>query len=223
MTTESHTAMFDCDFSVRQGAFLLEFAVRSTARALTLFGPSGSGKTTVLEVVAGLRTPVTGHVRIGGRLLFDAGGVNVAPSARRVGYVPQDALLFPHLGVRQNVMFARPRTPRFALPTIEAMLELGPLMNRGVQGLSGGERQRVALGRALYSGPDLLLLDEPLAAVDRTARARLVEALRDIRDQLGVPMVYVTHARDEALALGEHAIVLEGGRVVASGAPADAI
>jgi molybdate transport system ATP-binding protein len=215
--------MFDCDFALRQGGFVLEFAVRADARAVTLFGPSGSGKTTALEAVAGLRTPVTGHVRIGERVLFDAGRVNLAPSARRVGYVPQDALLFPHLGVRQNVVFARPRRERFALAAIERMLELGPLMDRTVHGLSGGERQRVALGRALYSGPDLLLLDEPLAAVDRAARTRLVEALRRIRDELGVPMLYVTHARDEALALGEHAVVLDEGRVVAAGPPAEVI
>jgi molybdate transport system ATP-binding protein len=213
--------MFDVDLSLRQGGFVLQFALTTEARAVTLVGPSGSGKTTVLEAVAGLRTPDRGRILVGGRRLFEAGKVDVPASARHIGYVPQDALLFPHLGVRENVTYARPRVPRFALATLETMLDLGPLMGRSVQRLSGGERQRVALGRALYSGPELLLLDEPLAAVDRTARAHLVEVLRGIRDGLHVPLMYVTHARDEAIALGEHAVVLDGGRVVAAGRPAD--
>jgi molybdate transport system ATP-binding protein len=212
---------FDCDFALAQGDFLLAFTLQARARAVALLGPSGSGKTTVLEAIAGLRRPSRGRIEIGDRLLFSDRGVDVAASARRVGYVPQDALLFPHLTVRGNVTYAKPRTARFDLATLEEMLELGPLMARGVQGLSGGERQRVALARALYSGPDLLLLDEPLAAVDRTARARLVEALGRIRDDLRVPLLYVTHARDEAIALSEYAVVLDRGRVVAAGAPAD--
>jgi len=221
MRAAAGTPVFDCDITLRQGGFSLEFALRTDARAVALVGPSGSGKTTVLETVAGLRTPNAGRLQIGGRVLFDDAGIDVPVSARRIGYVPQDALLFPHLTVARNVTYATPRTPRFTLAFLEALLDLRPLMPRAVQGLSGGERQRVALARALYSGPDVLLLDEPLAAVDRSARVRLIAALQRIRDELGLPVLYVTHAREEAVALGEYAVVLDRGRVVAAGRPAD--
>ena len=223
MSQTSRAPTFDFDFTLRQGQFGLEFALRSDARAVVLVGPSGSGKTTVLEAVAGVRRPSRGRLQVGGRVLFDERGTDVPASARRTGYVPQDALLFPHLTVAGNVTFATPRTPRFTLAFLEELLDLEPLMGRSVQGLSGGEQQRVALARALYSGPDLLLLDEPLAAVDRRARVRLVTALRRIRDELALPFLYVTHTRDEAVALGEYAVVLDRGRVVAAGNPADVV
>ncbi len=226
------TTEFILDATCRQGAFTLALDLRVQARALALFGPSGSGKTTTLELLAGLRTPDAGRLAVGGRVLVDrAAGIHVPARARRVGYVPQDALLFPHLSVRGNVFYGRTdaasagldETNRRALAEVMALLEIEPLMDRSVSGLSGGERQRVALARALQASPAFLLLDEPLAAVDLPRRRRIVEALRRIRDELAIPLVYVTHAPEEVSALADAAILLDGGRVVARGAPRDVL
>ena len=216
--------LFELDFTLNQGSLTIEVAVTARARAIALFGPSGSGKTSVLESIAGLRQPQQGKIAIDGRVLFDrSAAIDVAPRDRRIGYVPQDVLLFPHIDVRGNVTYGVPRTPRVDLDQLTELLELSQLMHRRVTSLSGGERQRVALARALYSGPDLLLLDEPLAAVDLPRRARIAAALLRIRDDLGVPIIYVTHAPDEATSLTDYAIVLADGCVVASGAPADVL
>lgn len=217
---------FVLEARVRQGAFSLVLDLRVQARALALFGPSGSGKTTTLELLAGLRTPDSGRLVVGDRVLVDRDArVDLPARARRVGYVPQDALLFPHLSVRDNVFYgSRPgegRPPGFE--HVMALLEVEPLMGRAVAGLSGGERQRVALARALQASPSVLLLDEPLAAVDLPRRRRIVEALRRIRDELAIPIVYVTHAPEEVTALADTAILLDGGRVVACGAPGDVL
>jgi molybdate transport system ATP-binding protein len=213
---------FDCDFTLQQGSFALEFRLQTDARAVALFGPSGSGKTTALEVLAGLRQPHGGRAAIGGRLLFDrAAHVSLPARSRRVGYVPQDVLLFPHLNVGANVRYGRPESAPAA--AIVELLELQPLMDRRVGSLSGGERQRVAIGRALHAGPEVLLLDEPLAAVDLPRRTRIVSSLLRIRDELNVPLVYVTHSPEEARAIAEYAVVLDGGRVVAQGPGAEVL
>ncbi len=217
-------ATFDLVFTLRQGGFALEIANAISARALALFGPSGSGKTTIVEAMAGLRTPQRGRIAVNGRVLFDSDThVNVSPRERRVGYVPQDVLLFPHMDVRANVLYGRRNGGAVPLPRLADLLELEPLMARDVASLSGGERQRAAIARALLSGPDVLLLDEPLAAVDVPRRQRITAALLRIRDELNVPIVYVTHTIDEAIAVAEHAIVLDAGRVVASGPAADVL
>jgi molybdate transport system ATP-binding protein len=217
-------AEFDLDFTLRQDSFVLEVAARAGARALALFGPSGSGKTSVLETIAGLRVPQRGRITINGHVLFDKDGhVNVAPRHRRVGYVPQDVLLFPHLDVRQNVTYGRRRVSRPGLDVLLDLLELHALMDRKTASLSGGERQRVAIARALYSGPEVLLLDEPLAAVDIPRRRRIVGALLEIRDRLGMPLVYVTHAPEEAMEVADVAIVLDAGRMIACGAPREVL
>ena len=216
-------AAFELDFVLRQGAFSVEIRAVAAARAIALFGPSGSGKTSVLEAVAGLRVPHAGRIAVDGRVLFDAQGTNVAVRDRRIGYVPQDVLLFPHLNVRGNVTYGRPRRGAVNLDELISLLELQDLMDRRVTSLSGGERQRVALARALHSGPDLLLLDEPLAAVDLARRTRIVDALLRVRDGLGVPLVYVTHLPEEAIAIADYAVVLNEGRVVAAGAPRDVL
>jgi len=213
-------AAFDFDFTLEQGEFALAFKVHVDARALALFGPSGSGKTSALETVAGLRTPSRGRIAVDGRLLVDIDAhVNVPVRQRRTGYVPQDTLLFPHLNVRDNVTYARREGARPDLHVLVELLELAPLMNRQVGSLSGGERQRVAMARALYSGPNVLLLDEPLAAVDLPRRRRIVEALLGIRDQLGVPLIYVTHLPEEALTVADWAILIDNGQIVAAGRP----
>ena len=213
-------AVFDFDFTIQQGEFTLEFNVTAEGRALALFGPSGSGKTSALEAIAGLRTPRRGRIAISGRVLFDSTShVDVPVRQRRTGYVPQDILLFPHLSVGENVTYGLREGHRPALPVLIDLLELSRLMDRRVASLSGGERQRVAMARALYSGPDVLLLDEPLAAVDLPRRRRIVDALLGIRDELSVPLIYVTHLPEEALSVADWAVLIDNGRLVASGPP----
>jgi molybdate transport system ATP-binding protein len=212
-------ALFELDIRLTQGHFHLELAVRVEARVLAFYGPSGSGKTTTLELLAGIRTGADGRVVIDGRTYFEGrSGLDVPARSRQVGYVPQDVLLFPHMDVRRNIEYGwRGDTGRAAV--IAQLLELEPLMSRDVASLSGGERQRVALARALNASPRLLLLDEPLAAVDLARRERIVEALGHVRDDLSTPIVYVAHALEEIRALADVVVVLDGGRVVASGPP----
>ena len=215
-------ATFDLDFALHQGEFTMAFTVKVEARALALFGPSGSGKTSALEAVAGLRTPRQGRIAVNGHVLFDSERhINTPVRHRRTGYVPQDILLFPHLNVRENVTYGMREGTRPDLRVLVDLLELSTLMDRRVGSLSGGERQRVAMARALYSGPDVLLLDEPLAAVDLPRRRRIVDALLGIRDELSVPLIYVTHLPEEALAVADWAVLIDNGRIVASGSPRD--
>jgi len=207
-------ARFELDFTLRQGTFVVEVDERVEARALALFGPSGSGKTTVVEAVAGLRTPQRGTIAIGDRTLYShERHTNIPARERRVGYVPQDVLLFPHIDVRGNILYGE-RPGHANLDALVALLDLSDLMNRRVTSLSGGERQRVALARALMSNPDVLLLDEPMAAVDLPRRRRILDALLRIRDTLYVPLVYVAHSPDEVRTIADHVLVLDGGRVV---------
>ena len=217
-------AAFDLDFALRQGDFTLDLNVHVEGRALALFGPSGSGKTSALEVLAGLRHVRRGRIAVNGRVLLDSERhVNVPARQRRTGYVPQDILLFPHLNVRKNVTYGRREGTRPDLRVLVELLELSTLMDRHVSSLSGGERQRVAMARALYSRPDVLLLDEPLAAVDLPRRRRIVDVLLSIRDALSVPLIYVTHLPEEALSVADWVVLLDGGRVVGSGPPRDVI
>lgn len=210
---------FQLDFALRQGAFTVEIAERTDAQALALFGPSGSGKTTVMEAIAGLRTPQNGRIVVAGHELFSTDqGVNLPARRRRVGYVPQDVLLFPHLDVRQNVLYGADRGIVSADALLD-LLELRELMRRRVASLSGGERQRVALARALMSSPDVLLLDEPMAAVDFPRRRRILDALLRIRDELKVPLVYVAHSPDEIGRIADWVLIMDAGRVTMRGAP----
>lgn len=212
------------DLQLRQGQFTLVVQARLEAPITALFGPSGAGKTTVLDAIAGLRRPCAGSIVVGSRVLFDAAsGVNLPAHRRHVGYVAQEAALFPHMNVRRNVLYGRREGQRPSLEALAAMLEIAPLLDRRVADLSGGERQRVALARALMSAPELLLLDEPLAAVDVERRRRILPFLERVRDQLKVPVVYVTHDRGEAARLADYVVVLEEGRVVNAGPPGDAL
>jgi len=187
-------AVFELDFSLSQGAFTLDIAERSDARALALFGPSGSGKTTIVEAIAGLRTPLRGTIAISGRVLFSRDRhVDVPARERRVGYVPQDVLLFPHLSVRENMMYGASRG-RADLTHLSDLLELNELMNRRVMSLSGGERQRVALARALIRKPHLLLCDEPTGNLDRTAAENVASVLLDLHRRAQTILLIVTHS-----------------------------
>lgn len=198
------------DVSVRQGDFTLELAWEGALGVLGLWGPSGSGKTTMLEVIAGLRRPARGRVTFGGRVLVDTERhVAMPPRSRGIGYAPQDAALFPHMSVRQNVLYGARRAAATPLEPVMEMLEVAGLIERRPAGLSGGERQRIALARALLSGPALLLLDEPLSAVDVTRRRRILSRLMAwLRDQ-ALPAIYVSHDQAEIEA-ADHVLPLGG-------------
>jgi molybdate transport system ATP-binding protein len=203
------------DFALRQGSFLLEINQQLASGITALFGPSGAGKTTILDAIAGLRTPSRGTIAIGERVLFDSShGIDLPPHRRHVGYVPQDVALFPHMDVRRNVLFGRREGQKLSLETVVTMLEVGDLLERSVPDLSGGERQRVALARALMSAPELLLLDEPLAAVDVERRRRILPYVLRVRDDLGIPVIYVSHDRGEVDQLADRVIVIEAGHVL---------
>jgi len=207
--------VIDLDIELAQGSFVLTARARLDARAAALFGPSGAGKTTILDAIAGLRTPRRGSITIDGRVLFSSERrLNLPPHHRRVGYVPQDVALFPHMNVRRNLLYGRHPGVSPDLDRVVGMLEVGGLLDRRVTDLSGGERQRVALGRALMSGPSLLLLDEPLAAVDVPLRRRILPYLQRVRDELVVPIIYVSHDRDEVEALADVVVMVEGGKVI---------
>ncbi len=201
--------------------FVLEANLELRGRITVIFGPSGAGKTSLLDLLAGLRRAKSARIQLDGEVLTDTSKGIVVPARRRgIGYVPQDLALFPHLSVRQNLLFGH-RTdanPKFKFDQIVELLEIGPLVQRGVTQLSGGERQRVALARALLRSPRLLLLDEPLASLDARLKGIILPYLLRIRDTLGVPMLYVTHDRYETLSLGDEMVVLVQGKVAQKGA-----
>ena len=214
--------MIALDFELIQGSFTLDIHVRLEGRAVAIFGPSGAGKTTILDAIAGLRAPRHGSIRTNERILYSStDGIDLAPRDRHVGYVPQDVALFPHMNVQRNLLYGRHPGTSPELSRVTAMLEIDSLLTRRVSQLSGGERQRVALGRALMSGPSLLLLDEPLAAVDVPLRRRILPYLERVRDELRVPIVYVSHDRAEVQQLADEVILIDNGRVVAVGQPTD--
>ena len=197
----------------------LAIAFDAGAGLTAVVGPSGAGKTTLLHLIAGLARPDAGRIALGDDVLVDtARGVFVAPDRRRIGYVTQDSRLFPHLTVRQNLAYGQWFTPppvrRLTLPGVIAMLDLDGLLARRPARLSGGERQRVALGRALMTSPRLLLLDEPLAAVDVARRQEILPYLDRLRTELALPTLYVTHAIEEVTARAETVVTLDEGRVV---------
>jgi molybdate transport system ATP-binding protein len=204
---------FEVDIAARRGQ--REIAVRFAADAgiTALFGPSGAGKTTVLDCVAGLLRPDRGRIALGGAVLFDsAQGVCLPPEARACGYVFQDNRLFPHRNVRQNLLFGHDRTPpgRRWMGFDEAIdfLGIGALLDRMPRTLSGGESQRVAIGRALLSGPRLLLFDEPLSSLDAARREEIMRVIERVRDELKVPMLYVSHDAVEVERLARRIVRL---------------
>jgi molybdate transport system ATP-binding protein len=203
--------------------FALDVAFAAPEAGVTaLFGPSGCGKSTVLAAVAGLLRPDAGRIVVAGTTLLDtAAGQCVPPQRRRCGVVFQDARLFPHLSVATNLRYGLRRAPRDAagpgFEDVVALLGVGHLLDRRPGRLSGGERQRVALGRALLSRPRLLLMDEPLAALDSARRGEVLPFLARLRDAARIPILYVTHALEEVDALADHLVLLEHGRVRAAG------
>jgi molybdate transport system ATP-binding protein len=210
------------DIRLPLARFVLEVSCSLESSVTAIVGASGSGKTSLLEAIAGLREGTRGRIVIDDSILLDSGrGVGLPPDKRRVGYVPQEIALFPHLSARDNVTFAGRDPARVA--ALSEILELEPLLDRYPSALSGGERQRVALARALMASPRLLLLDEPLAALDQPLRERILVYLRRIRDRERLPMIYVTHQPVEAMALANFCIVLRDGRVAGQGKPDDVL
>jgi molybdate transport system ATP-binding protein len=192
----------------------------------SIFGPSGAGKTTLLDAIAGLRTVAAGEIEVSGETLFSsARGINRAPRERGIGYVPQEGALFPHLSVRKNILFGAGRngdasqSAGISMDHVVDILEIGNLLDRAVTKLSGGEAQRVALARAILSRPQLLLLDEPLAALDIGLKERILPYLSRVRDEFGIPMIYVTHNLTEVLTLADWVLMIHQGKLVAQGIP----
>jgi molybdate transport system ATP-binding protein len=210
----------------RRGSFSLDACFElPTPGVVALFGRSGCGKSTLINVIAGLLDADAGRVALNDTVLLDTERrLSLPPERRRIGYVFQDARLFPHLSVASNLKYGEARAPAHHYVTLDAvadLLDLGSLMNRRTHQLSGGERQRVAMGRALLSQPNLLLLDEPLASIDAARRDEVLPYLETLRDQLNVPMVYVSHDFDEVLRLATYVVLMESGKTIAQGGVAE--
>ena len=211
----------------RRGSFSLDAAFElPTPGVVALFGRSGSGKSTLVNILAGLLDADTGRVTLDDLVWLDTErGLNLAPERRRIGYVFQDARLFPHMSVAGNLRYGEKRAPAarryVSFDAVAALLDLGELMHRRTHQLSGGEKQRVAIGRALLSQPALLLLDEPLASLDAARREEVLPYLETLRDQLSIPMVYVSHQFDEVLRLATSVVLMQAGKTIAQGGVGD--
>jgi molybdate transport system ATP-binding protein len=201
---------FDIDVSKRLGDAEIACRIEPGPGLTVLFGPSGAGKTSVLNMVAGLLEPDRGHVRVNGETLFDADiAVNEPPEARHAGYVFQEARLFPHMRVRENLLYGwRAGAGAVDVDETIALLGIAVLLDRWPRTLSGGEARRVAIGRALLSNPAFLLLDEPLSSLDRARREEIMALLERLRDTVRLPILMVTHDREEAERLGSRIVVI---------------
>ncbi len=214
--------MLDLSIRRRQGDFQVDVALQSGPGVTALFGRSGSGKSSVINMVAGLARPDAGHIRVDGKVLFDSGaGIDLAPERRRLGYVFQDSRLFPHLSVNGNLTFGMnrlaPSQRRVGFDAVVDVLGIGHLLDRRPGGLSGGERQRVAIGRALLASPRILLMDEPLAALDGSRKAELLPFIARLSRQFAIPILYVSHSMDEVLRLADTLVLMDEGQAKAVG------
>ncbi|MFZ5831193.1 MAG: molybdenum ABC transporter ATP-binding protein [Planctomycetota bacterium] len=218
---------FACRHQHRSG-FTLDAQFALDHRFTALFGPSGSGKTTILSMIAGTSRPLSGRIELAGQTVVDTDrGVFVPPERRSIGIVYQDSLLFPHLTVEGNLRYGqkhrRDQRRRVEFSRVVDVLEVGPLLRRYPRNLSGGERQRVALGRALLSGPSLLLMDEPLASLDVPLKAKILGYLERAVREWDVPTLFVTHSQTEVRKAAQSVIVIEHGRLVSIGTPDEAL
>jgi len=202
--------------------FALQAGFTSAGRVTALFGPSGAGKTTLVNLVAGLHHPDGGRIAVDETVLFDsAARIDIPAHRRRIGYIFQEGRLFPHLSVRGNLLYGRRLTPRRqrwgSFDQVVDLLGIGGLLPRRPVSLSGGEKQRVAIGRALLASPRLLLMDEPLAALDQARKEEILPYIERLRDEMRLPIVYVSHAIEEVARLADTIVLLAGGRVLATG------
>jgi molybdate transport system ATP-binding protein len=216
------TDMLSVDVEKQLGEFHLAAKFESDGRVTALFGESGSGKTSIINMIAGLVTPDRGRIALDGETLFDsAARIDMPAHRRRLGYVFQEARLFPHLTVARNLDYGRwmRRLPRddAERARIVELLNIGHLLSRRPGRLSGGERQRIAIGRALLARPRLLLLDEPLASLDRPRKLEILPYLARLRDEANVPMIYVSHQAGEIQRLASQVVGIEAGRVTGVG------
>jgi molybdate transport system ATP-binding protein len=205
-----------------RGDFILDVRFAAGPGITTLFGRSGAGKTSVVDMVAGLLRPEAGRIAVDGRVLFDReAGIDLPAHARRIGYVFQESRLFPHLSVRQNLLYGRWFAPRdescTAVEHAVELLGLGALLERRPAGLSGGEKQRVAIGRALLANPRIFLMDEPLASLDESRKAEILPYIERLRDELRLPILYVSHSMPEVTRLADTLVLLSEGEVAAAG------
>ena len=213
--------MIEVDIRKALGAFALDATFAGGEGVTALFGRSGAGKSTIVKAIAGLVRPDTGTIRVGDTIFFDQRRrVDLPVHRRRVGIVFQDGRLFPHLTVRRNLLYGFERAggeKRVALDAVVGVLDIAPLLERRPATLSGGERQRVALGRALLSQPQLLLMDEPLASLDEARKAELLPYFERLNIEFGIPVLYVSHAVDEVVRLASDLVIVEQGKVVVAG------
>ena len=220
--------MIEVDLRLHRDGFALDAKFTSDARVLALHGPSGAGKSTVAMLVAGLLRPDAGRVAVNGATLIDTNiRVCLPPEKRRIGFVFQDALLFPHLSVRQNILFSRFFTkkdaPRADVDSVVETLGIGALLDRRPSTLSGGERQRVGLARAVLASPRLLLMDEPMASLDFARRQEIMGLIERLRDEFAIPIMLVSHSAEEIARLADEVVVLakrQGGGAGRSGGDA---
>lgn len=209
-------------------SFALDVAFSAPAGVTALYGRSGSGKTTIINAIAGLLTPNRGRITINGNVLLDTtSGINVATHKRRVGYVFQDSRLFPHLTVARNLVFAerfiREPSRSITLQPVVELLGISHLLKRRPATLSGGEKQRVAIGRALLANPHILLLDEPLAALDEARKSEILPYIERLRDELDIPIIYVSHSISEVARLATSIVGLTDGKVARAGPAAEVL
>jgi molybdate transport system ATP-binding protein len=214
--------MIDINLKHHQGDFELNVDCAIDAPLTGLFGPSGAGKSTLLSMIAGLTQPTDGRLTLDGEILFDRKrGIHVPLHRRRIGMVFQESRLFPHLHVMDNLRYGyrllKPAERRIGFDQIVALLELRPLLTQKPHQLSGGEKQRIALGRALLTSPRLLLMDEPLASLDTRLKQQILPFLRLVRNELNIPMIYVSHSIDEILYLTSHIAMMNHGQLLAIG------
>lgn len=211
--------MLSLNFMQQQGDHVLEVDLQIPAKGITaIFGVSGAGKTSLINAISGLTQPQRGRIQLHDRLLFDAEQkIALPPEKRRIGYVFQDARLFPHYRVRGNLQYGMAPKMKAQFDSLVSLLGLEALLPRFPLSLSGGEKQRVAIGRALLTSPDMLLLDEPLASLDLPRKRELMPYLQKLAKQVDIPMLYVSHSLEEILQLADNVLVLDAGKVKAFG------